>query len=112
MRQAWLIDFATQNNPLVTIDQTTPFPAWFQIEGAIGSKNNDTFIGDSAGDATADVSLGNNWLIGGSGNDSFQGNGGNDLIVGGSMRLDTLIGKYADAATASGPTWRSAAPRG
>ncbi|MGL4395241.1 MAG: peroxidase family protein, partial [Hyphomicrobium sp.] len=91
-------DLATQTNPLVAIDGTTPFPAWFQIEGIIGSQNNDTFVGDSAGDATADVSLGGNWLIGGSGNDTFRGNGGDDLIVGGSVRLDTLIGKYTGQA--------------
>src|SRR5690606_8716366 len=47
-----LIDFSTQTNPLVAIDQTTPFPAWFQIEGAIGTSSGDTFIGDSLGDAT------------------------------------------------------------
>ncbi len=98
------VDFATMNNPLVAIDQTAPFPAWFQMEGAIGTSNSDTFIGDSAADLTATLSLGNNWLIGGSGNDTFTGNGGNDLIVGGSIRLDALIGKYSDAANASGPT--------
>ncbi len=86
---------------LPAIDGTTPFPAWFQMEGIIGSQNNDTLTGDSTGDATAAVSLGGNWLIGGSGNDTLRGNGGNDLIVGGSIRLDTLIGKYADAANAS-----------
>lgn len=97
------IDFATQNNPLPAIDGITPFPAWFQIESAIGSRNNDTFIGDSAGDATAGVSGGGNWLVGGAGTDSFTGNGGDDIIVGGSIRLDELIGQYADAANASGP---------
>jgi Ca2+-binding RTX toxin-like protein len=91
------VDFATQTNPLVNIDQTTTFPAWFQIEGAIGTRNGDTFIGDSAGDATADNSQGNNWLIGGSGNDVFTGNGGNDVVIGGSIRLDALIGSYAGA---------------
>ena len=88
-------DLTTQTNPLVAIDGTTPFPAWFQIEGIIGSQNNDTLTGDSAGDATADLSLGNNWLIGGSGRDTLKGAGGNDLIVGGSIRLDGLIGKYS-----------------
>lgn len=97
------IDLSTQANPLPAIDGTTPFPAWFQIEGAIGTRNDDTFVGDSAGDATASLSLGNNWLIGGSGNDFFTGNGGDDLIIGGSIRLDELIGRYADAANASGP---------
>lgn len=103
------VDFATQNNPLVNIDQTTTFPAWFQVEGAIGSRNGDTFIGDSAGDATADNSQGNNWLIGGSGNDTFTGNGGNDLIVGGSIRLDALIGKYTDAMASTNLALGSAA---
>ena len=90
-------DLFDQTNPLVAIDGTTPFPAWFQVEGIIGSQNNDTFIGDSPADATADFSGGNNWLIGGSGSDSLQGNGGNDLLIGGSIRLDALIGKYSDA---------------
>ncbi len=90
------IVFSTMFNPLVAIDQTSPFPAWVEIEGAIGTSNNDTFIGDSAGDGTATLSLGNNWLIGGSGNDTFTGAGGNDLIIGGSIRLDDLIGRYAD----------------
>ncbi len=93
------IVFSTMFNPLVAIDQTSPFPAWVEIEGAIGTSNNDTFIGDSAGDGTATLSLGNNWLIGGSGSDTFTGAGGNDLIIGGSIRLDDLIGKYSDAGT-------------
>ncbi|MEQ1648427.1 MAG: calcium-binding protein, partial [Hyphomicrobiaceae bacterium] len=98
-----VIDLSTQANPLVAIDAISPFPAWFEVEGAIGTQNGDTFIGDSLGDATAANSLGGNWLIGGSGNDTFTGKGGNDLIVGGSIRLDQLIGTYADAATAEGP---------
>ena len=96
------IVFSTMFNPLVAIDQTSPFPAWVEIEGAIGTSNNDTFIGDSAGDGTATLSLGNNWLIGGSGNDTFTGAGGNDLIIGGSIRLDDLIGRYADYANVTG----------
>ena len=83
------IDFATQTNPVVAIDGTTPFPAWIGIEGAIGSRNNDTFIADD----TADVS--NNWMIGGSGNDNFTGGAGNDVIVGDGIRLDSLIGTYS-----------------
>jgi Ca2+-binding RTX toxin-like protein len=78
-------DFATQQNPLVAIDGTTPFPAWVGIEGAIGSRNNDTFIGDAN----------NNWLIGGSGNDTLTGGAGNDVIVGDGIRLDSLIGTYS-----------------
>ena len=100
--QGAVIDFSTQTNPLVAIDQTSPFPAWFQIEGAIGTSNGDTFIGDSSNAGGANVTIanqtdGNNWLIGGSGNDTFTGAGGNDVIVGGSIRLDALIGKYDDA---------------
>ncbi len=93
------INFATQFNPLVAIDQNTPFPAWFQIEGAIGTSNNDTFIGSDALNAAElpNPFGGSNWLIGGSGSDLFSGMGGNDLIVGGSIRLDTLIGTYAGA---------------
>jgi Ca2+-binding RTX toxin-like protein len=82
-------DFATQQNPLVAIDGTTPFPAWVGIEGAIGSRNNDTF--------TADAN--NNWLIGGSGNDTLRGGGGNDVIIGDGIRLDSLIGTYGGTYT-------------
>jgi Ca2+-binding RTX toxin-like protein len=88
------IDLINQTDPLVAIDGTTPMPAMFQVEGIIGTQNNDTIIGDAAGDATADFSLGKNWLIGGSGNDKLQGNGGNDVIVGDGIRLDSLIGTY------------------
>ncbi len=84
-----LIDFATQQNPALAIDGNPQFPAWVGIEGAIGSRNNDTFLGD---DST-------NWLIGGSGNDQITGGAGNDLIVGDGIRLDTLIGSYASAYT-------------
>lgn len=97
-----VINFATQNNPLPAIDGTTPFPAWWQIEGAIGSQNNDVFVGSSSTalaltDPVNGITDGSNWLIGGSGNDTFTGAGGDDLIVGGSVRLDQLIGKYAGA---------------
>jgi Ca2+-binding RTX toxin-like protein len=86
----------------------TPLPAgvptatntgdvWFEMEGIIGSKNADVLRGDSPTDVSATaVSHGDNWLIGGSGDDVFQGRGGNDVIVGGSVRLDTLIGTYKD----------------
>lgn len=66
-----------------------------QLEGVIGTKNNDHLVGDSLGDATAAVSNGANWLIGGAGNDLMEGRGGNDVIIGGSIRLDTLIGSYS-----------------
>ena len=77
-------DFATQTNPVVAIDGTTPFPAWVGIEGFIGSRNNDTAIGDDN----------NNWLIGGSGNDRLTGGAGNDVLIGDGIRLDSLIGTY------------------
>jgi Ca2+-binding RTX toxin-like protein len=98
------VNFSTQANPLTNTDGTSPFPAWVQIEGAIGSRNNDSFIGDSNGSVTASVSHGNNWLIGGSGDDTFTGAGGNDIIVGGSIRLDQLIGRYSDASNLDNPT--------
>ncbi|MEQ1653017.1 MAG: peroxidase family protein, partial [Hyphomicrobium sp.] len=82
-------DFATQQNPLVAIDGTTPFPAWVGIEGVIGSRNNDTVLADA----------GNNWLFGGSGNDVLTGGAGFDVIVGDGIRLDSLIGTYANPYT-------------
>jgi Ca2+-binding RTX toxin-like protein len=103
------ISLINQTNPLINIDGTTPIPAMSQIEGIIGSSNNDTLGGEIAiaallpGDPAPTVNVENNWLIGGSGNDTMSGGAGNDLIIGGSVRLDTLIGKYADAANASGP---------
>ncbi len=92
-------DMDTQFNPLAAIDGTTPFPAWFQMEGVIGSQNNDTFIGSDVLNPAEQPNLfgGSNWLIGGSGDDTFTGRGGNDVIIGGSIRLDTLIGQYAGA---------------
>ncbi len=92
-------NMVTQFNPLVAIDLVTPFPTWFQIEGVIGSQNNDTFIGTDALNPAEQANPfgGGNWLIGGSGDDTFTGGGGNDLIIGGSMRLDELIGSYTDA---------------
>ncbi len=82
-------NFATQSNPAVSVNGNTPFPAWFQIEGVIGSQNNDTVLADGN----------NNWLIGGSGNDMLTGNGGNDVIIGDGIRLDSLIGTYASSYT-------------
>lgn len=78
-------DLANQGNPLPAIDGAPQFPAVAQIEGVIGTRNDDTFVGDAN----------NNWLIGGSGNDKLEGGLGNDLIVGDGIRLDTLIGTYA-----------------
>ena len=85
------VDFSTQQNPAVAIDGTTPFPAWVGIEGVIGSRNNDTVLGD---DAAVDGAA-NNWMIGGSGNDTMRGGTGNDVIIGDGIRLDSLIGTYA-----------------
>ena len=67
---------------------------WFELEGIIGTKNADVLYGDSASDGSL-VSFGNNWLVGGSGADVIVGRGGNDVIIGGSIRLDTLVGKYS-----------------
>ena len=99
-----IADMVTQANPLVNIDGTRSFPAWFQIEGVIGTQNNDTLIGLDAVTAAAEVTLfgGGNWLVGGSGNDTLTGRGGNDVIVGGSIRLDTLIGAYNNPDGAAG----------
>ncbi|MEN9410838.1 MAG: hypothetical protein RL216_2812, partial [Pseudomonadota bacterium] len=38
---AIVADMNTQNNPTIAIDKTTPFPAWFQMEGVIGSQSGD-----------------------------------------------------------------------
>jgi Ca2+-binding RTX toxin-like protein len=80
--------------PLGTPTATNTGDVWFEMEGIIGSKNADVLRGDSPADTDATVSHGDNWLIGGSGSDVFEGRGGNDVIVGGSIRLDTLIGTY------------------
>ena len=70
------------------------------LNGLVGSKFDDTLIGDDAVDAVDPVALTpisfSNWLVGGSGSDTLRGNGGNDVIVGGSIRLDALIGKYVN----------------
>jgi Ca2+-binding RTX toxin-like protein len=93
------IDLIHQINPTIAIDGTTTMPAMFQLEGIIGTRNNDTINGDSAADLTADFSQGNNWLVGGSGDDTLQGNGGNDVIIGDGIRLDSLIGSYSGTYT-------------
>lgn len=80
-------DLSNQTNPATTVNGTPTQIATFQIEGVIGSAGGDGIIGDD----------GANWLIGGSGNDAMTGAGGNDVIVGGSIRLDALIGRYVDA---------------
>ncbi len=91
-------DLTQQANPLVAVDGQTPFPAVFQVEGVIATRNNDILIGTNrVAGADEGNSTGHDWLIGGSGNDTFTGNGGNDVIVGGSIRLDSLIGHYETA---------------
>ncbi len=96
-------DMTTQQNPVVVVaNPAATFPAWFQMEGVIGSQSNDTITGDSTVvDLVNPVNNvdGNNWLIGGSGSDFLRGDGGNDLIIGDSIRLDSLIGTYASPYT-------------
>ena len=109
------LDFATQANPLVAIDGTTPMPAWTQVEAAAGTQNDDIIIGDDiAIDLIDGVSLTGNWLFGGSGNDTITGNGGNDVIAGDSIRLDTLIGSYSGGYVnvIDGATHRATGPLG
>ncbi len=90
-------DIGNQANPNVTVNGSPVQVPSFQIDGVIGSVSDDKLTGSDATDAGngADASIaGQNWLIGGSGNDILQGLGGNDILVGGSIRLDALIGKY------------------
>ncbi len=74
---------AAVNGNLIQVPST-------QIEGLIGSAGGDTLTGDNTNGAAG-------WLIGGNGDDTIQGGSGNDILIGGSVRLDTLIGKYGDA---------------
>ena len=94
------INLAQQQNPNIGIDQNQILPTMFEIDGVIGTQSGDVIMGAAGG----------NWLIGGSGSDKFDAsefvrpNGtvgtatpdrtGNDVFVGGSIRLDALIGKY------------------
>ncbi|WP_010161003.1 peroxidase family protein [Sphingomonas sp. PAMC 26617] len=80
-------DLANQTNPGTTVTGIPTQIATAQIEGVIGSVGNDHILGDA----------GENWIIGGGGNDVFTTDGGNDIIIGGSIRLDALIGKYESA---------------
>ncbi|MEA2817888.1 MAG: hypothetical protein QOI93_5770 [Rhodospirillaceae bacterium] len=100
-----------RNLNLTAANGGTPFEPfnqlWADIEGVIGSKFDDTLVGADTGAVAADgvTQPGDNWLVGGGGNDTFgtrianadgiTGSGGNDVIIGDSIRLDTLIGKYA-----------------
>lgn len=113
-------DMTTQQNPVVVVaNPKATFPAWFQMEGVIGSQNNDTITGDApvADPANPANNInGNNWLTGGSGNDELRGDGGNDLIIGDSIRLDSLIGTYANPYTMydpiTGASHRTSGPLG
>lgn len=80
-------DLDQQANPLTAVNSQQSVPAAFQIEGLVGSVSNDTLGGDAS----------NNWIVGGSGSDILTGDIGDDVIVGGSIRLDTLIGRYESA---------------
>ncbi len=91
-------DLSAQVNPAVVVNGTPTQVQSFQIEGVIGSVSNDTLTGGSTHvDVNGNDVVDNNWLIGGSGSDRFVSGGGNDLVVGGSVRLDKLIGKYTAA---------------
>ncbi len=92
-------DLQNQANPATTPNGSSTQVQSFQLDGIVGSVGDDTLIGsdETTAGSGADISIaGNNWLIGGSGNDTMTGSGGNDIIVGGSIRLDALIGKYMD----------------
>lgn len=76
---------------------------YMDINGIIGTKYDDAVsptaptVENPRGNPSGAGLVGDdtaNWLIGGSGNDIIQGQDGFDVIVGGSIRLDTLIGTY------------------
>ena len=91
-------DLGNQLNPATTVNGTPAQLPSFQIEAVIGSVSNDSLTGSAAGDAgltlLPELDVGENWLVGGSGDDNLTALGGNDIVVGGSVRLDALIGKY------------------
>jgi Ca2+-binding RTX toxin-like protein len=88
-------DLSNQTNPGVTVNGTPDQVQAFQMEGVIGSAGSDTLIGGSTHlDAAGNDVTDNDWIIGGTGSDTLTGGGGNDVIIGGSIRLDALIGKY------------------
>jgi Ca2+-binding RTX toxin-like protein len=82
---------ADQINPGVTINGTPTQTQAFQMEGVVGSAGNDTLTG---GSTNAEGDTDNDWIVGGAGNDLLTSGDGNDIIVGGSIRLDELIGRY------------------
>jgi Ca2+-binding RTX toxin-like protein len=84
-------DLDNQANPATTPNGSATQVQSSQLDGIIGSVGNDTLIGANTDTLSG---MANNWLIGGSGNDSFSTDAGNDIIIGGSMRLDDVIGKY------------------
>lgn len=88
-----MVDLNNQANPLVALDGITPQFSMTQVEGVIGSQNNDVLIGNDIAGGGLGYTL-DNWFIGGSGSDTFTGKAGNDVIIGGSIRLDALIGRY------------------
>jgi Ca2+-binding RTX toxin-like protein len=97
-----------RNQNLTAAGGTTPFNPFnallVDVEGLVGSKFGDRLIGTDAGTGVDGQPTGDNWLIGGGGADTFGttiadaageiGSGGNDVIIGDSIRLDTLIGTY------------------
>jgi Ca2+-binding RTX toxin-like protein len=89
-------DLGLQQNPAVNVNGIPKQIAAFQLEGIIGSAGDDTLTGND-NDATPGAEVwGDNWLIGGSGSDTLTGNGGDDVIIGGSIRLDALVGSYTN----------------
>jgi Ca2+-binding RTX toxin-like protein len=84
-------DLSNQTNPGVTVNGTPDQVQAFQMEGVVGSAGDDTLTG---GSTDANDVVQNDWVIGGAGNDTLAGGAGNDVIIGGSIRLDKLIGTY------------------
>ena len=85
---------ADLNQENVNISNVTPFgQLWVNIQGVEGSRFDDALIGYN-GSGTVDATLIGNWLIGAGGNDAITTGSGDDIIVGDSVRLDTLIGTY------------------
>jgi Ca2+-binding RTX toxin-like protein len=86
---------ADLNQQNVNLSNVTPFgQLWVNIQGVEGSAQADAIIGYN-GSGTVDPNLANNWLIGGGGNDTITTGSGDDVIVGDSVRLDTLVGTYS-----------------
>jgi Ca2+-binding RTX toxin-like protein len=92
-------DLSAQLNPALAVNGSPTQTPSSQIEGVIGSVSGDTLTSGSTHVGSAgNTVLDDNWVIGGSGNDllvNSAGGSGNDVFIGGSMRLDALIGKYA-----------------